>query len=359
MSRIKAAVVGCGHLGTIHAKLLAAREDVDLVAVVDPFAEAATRVAAAHGCRGVSSTAELDGLVDVAVVATPTALHAETAVPLLESGIDLLVEKPVTTTLAEADSIQSAARRHGRIVAVGHVERFNPAWAAAAARVRGPVMVQARRRAPFTFRSLDVGVVLDLMIHDIDLVLSLEPGSLLDVTATGVSASGGHEDAVAAHLRFESGLVADLVASRIHSGVDRSITIWSAGGVVSADFQSKEVESVVPSPAVAAGAFHAADVAASERERLKAAFFEEVLPRTVEQLPQGNAIAAEHDDFLRAVRSRRDPIVTAAAGARALDVALRVLESLTVVRLGQTLASIDRATDESADGLGDMRRRAA
>ena len=216
MSQIKIAVVGCGHLGSIHARLLAARTDVELVAVVDPVPESRQRVAEAYGCRALAEPQELCGVADAVVVAAPTYLHAAVSVPLLEAGLDLLIEKPIAATVAEAQSIVTVARRHGRVVAVGHVERFNPAWQMAVERCGRVVAVESSRLAPFTFRSLDVGVVLDLMIHDIDLVLSLEPGELVSVESHGLSATGGHEDAVRARLLFSSGMIADLSASRIH-----------------------------------------------------------------------------------------------------------------------------------------------
>jgi predicted dehydrogenase len=355
MSRLKVAVVGCGHLGTIHARLLAAREDAELVAVVDPSPAARDRVAAAHGCRCLAAPSELRGLVDAAVVASPTDLHADSAVPLLEAGIDLLVEKPVASSRLEAERIVATADRNGRVVAVGHVERFNPAWAVAVARVGSPVAVEAHRRAPFTFRSLDVGVVLDLMIHDIDLVLSLRPGRLVDVHGTAVAATGGHEDAVRAHLRFDSGFVADLTASRIHPAVDRSMTLWGRSGLVTVDFQTKRVDTVTPSAEVASGEFVAAGVTPAERDRLKECFFETVLPRATEDLPQGNAIASEHDDFLRAVTTRERPLVDAASGMEALEVALQVVESLTVVRLDGVVPS----TRDTGRVVDPPRRRAA
>ena len=355
MSRLKVAVVGCGHLGTIHARLLAAREDAELVAVVDPVPAARDRAATAHGCRSLASPLELEGLVDAAVVASPTDLHAESALPLLEAGIDVLVEKPIASNRREAERIVGAADRHGRVVAVGHVERFNPAWPVAVARVGSPVAVEAHRRAPFTFRSLDVGVVLDLMIHDIDLVLSLRPGRLVDVHGTAITATGGHEDAARVHLRFDSGFVADLTASRIHPGVDRSMTLWGRSGLVSVDFQSKRVDAVSPSAEVVSGGFVASRIAAPERDRLKETFFEAVLPRSIEELPQGNAIASEHDDFLRAVRTRGRPVVDATAGMEALDVALRVIESLPVVRLDGVVTP-GREDDRAVD---PPRRRAA
>lgn len=227
MTRTRMAVIGCGHLGTIHARLLASRDDVDLVAVVDPVPEGRNRVAESHGCQPLADPRELAGRVDAAVVAAPTGLHAEVSLPLLEAGIDLLVEKPLAVSVEDARAITVAARRLGRIVSVGHVERFNPAWRSALARAGEVSYLEARRLAPFTFRSLDVGVVHDLMIHDIDLVLSLAPGRLDRIEARGLLATGGHEDAVRARLTFASGLVADLIASRISPRAERTVSMWT------------------------------------------------------------------------------------------------------------------------------------
>ena len=340
MTRTKVAVIGCGHLGTIHARLLAARVDAELVAVVDPVPESRQRVAEAHGCRALAEPQELVGLADAVVVAAPTCLHAEVSLPLLSQGLDLLIEKPIASDRREADEIVAAADRHGRIVAVGHVERFNPAWRMAVERCGRVVAVESARLAPFTFRSLDVGVVLDLMIHDIDLVLSLEPGKLTRVESQGLVATGGHEDAVRARLVFSSGLVADLSASRIHPTLSRRVSLWGTQGVVAADFNAKTVEVVAPSPAVKRGDFDAAAVPPADRAALKDRFFADILPRETLVVPDANAIACEHDDFLAAVRSRRPALVPASAGAAALDVAMRVLDGLVCVRLGADLPTV-------------------
>jgi predicted dehydrogenase len=334
MTRTKVAVIGCGHLGTIHARLLATRADAELVAVVDPVPASRQRVAEAHGCRALAEPQELVGLADAVVVAAPTCLHAEVSLPLLSQGLDLLIEKPIAADRREADQIVTTADRHGRIVAVGHVERFNPAWRMAVERCGRVVAVESARLAPFTFRSLDVGVVLDLMIHDIDLVLSLEPGKLTRVESQGLVATGGHEDAVRARLVFSSGLVADLSASRIHPTLSRRVSLWGTQGIVAADFNAKTVEVVAPSPSVQRGDFDAAAVPPADRAALKDRFFADILPRETLTVPDANAIACEHDDFLAAVRSRRPALVQASAGAAALDVAMRVLDGLVCVRLG-------------------------
>ena len=334
MSRFRLAVVGCGHLGTIHARLLAGREDARLVAVVDPSEAARNRVAEAHGCEALADPAELIGRIDAAVVAAPTGLHAAVLLPLLEAGIDLLVEKPLAATIEDARGIAAAARRLGRIVSVGHVERFNPAWRSAAAHAGEVTLLEARRLAPFTFRSLDVGVVHDLMIHDIDLALSLSPGRLERVEARGLVAAGGHEDTVRARLVFDSGFIADLSASRISPRAERTVSMWSEGGAVSADLTTKTVEVIRPSEPVRSGSFDAARISAAEQGELKDRFFTDILPLETVQVPDANAIACEHDDLLNAIRTGTQPLVSATDGAAAVEVAARVLEVLECTPFG-------------------------
>jgi len=345
-SRIQVAVVGCGHLGSIHARLLAARDDVVLVGVVDPVAAAREAVAKRHGCQAWADPAELVGSVDAVVVAAPTGLHEAVAVPLLEQGIDLLVEKPIASTLEAAERIVATARRHGCTLAVGHVERFNPAWPLVRRHVGRPVAIEARRLAPFTYRSLDVGVVLDLMIHDIDLVLSLAGGLPVAIEACGVTATGGHEDAVRARLVFADGLVADLAASRINPVLDRSLAVWSDASLVRIDFNAKCVDVVEPSETVRQGRFAAALVPPEERPACRETFFSDVLPHSSLEVPEGNALVSEHDDFLRACRGG-EPTVGGEQGLAALEVAFGVIDRLSLTRLG-------------GSGEGDgLRRRAA
>jgi predicted dehydrogenase len=223
------------------------------------------------------------------------------------------------------------------------VERFNPAWKLAVEKVGRPVAIESARLAPFTFRSMDVGVVHDLMIHDIDLVLSLEPGRLEHLEAHGLSATGGHEDAVRARLVFSSGLVADLTASRISPTLRRAVSIWSAEGMASVDFNAKTVEVITPSADVRTGRFVAADVPPGDRAALKDAFFTQVLPRETLPVPDANAIACEHDDFLNAIRTGRAPLVPASAGAAALEIANRVIDTLVCTRFGDATPTVPLA----------------
>lgn len=334
MTRTRMAVIGGGHLGTIHARLLAAREDVRLVAVVDPCPTVRARLGAEHGCHAFEDPSGVVGLVDAAVVAAPTGRHAAVSLPLLEAGIDLLVEKPIAASVEEARSMVTTARRLGRTVAVGHVERFNPAWRTALSRAGRIVAIESCRLAPFTFRCMDVGVVHDLMIHDIDLVLSLGPGRLERVDAHGLLATGGHEDAVRANLVFSSGLMATLTASRVNPTLRRGLTLWSSEGVVTVDFQGKSVEVVGPSSAVRSGEFVATDVPPEVQGEWRERFFERVLHRESMAIPDANAIACEHDDFLTSLRTGRQPLVPASAGAAALEVANRVLDAVRLTSLG-------------------------
>lgn len=342
MTRTRVAVIGCGHLGSIHARLLAARSDAELVAVVDPSAAARERVAAAHGCRALAEPDAVIGLADAVVVAAPTFLHAAVSLPLLEAGLDLLVEKPIAADVAEGRAIAAAAARAGRVVAVGHVERFNPVWGVAVERCGRVISVESSRLAPFTFRSLDVGAVLDIMIHDIDLVLSLAPGALERVEAHGIVATGGHEDAVRARLVFACGLVADLSASRIHPVLTRRTTLWGTRAVVTADFNAKTVDAVSAPAGGPDGGFDADRVPPTERAAMKERFFSDVMPRETVAVPDANAIACEHDDFLGAVRSRGPVRVAAAAGVAAVEVADRILAAMTLTRMGSGRQAVER-----------------
>ena len=335
MNRIRAAVIGCGHLGSIHAKLLAARSDVELIAVSDPIALSRSRLAQECACNAVENSEDLSGRVDVVVIAAPTCLHESVSMPLIEAGIHVFIEKPLATTASQAKRLVAAAHRHRCVVAVGHVERVNPAWKASKVGRGQLISVEAVRRAPFTYRSLDVGVVLDLMIHDIDLLLSLSPGNLKNVEAIGIVATGGHEDAVRARLLFDSGVMATLTASRISPVLERKIDVWSTETMVSIDFNAKSISVLEPSEDVRQGKFNALSMVTSNTTAAKDRFFTDVLHHTAPAIPEGNAIVSEHDDFLDAVRQSRKPTVSGEDGLRAIEVAEAILESLTLSRMGQ------------------------
>lgn len=212
---VRIAVIGVGALGRHHARLLAALPGAQLVAVVDTDRGRAEEVAKAAGCQALVSVADLPAALDAVSVAVPTEAHAELAVPFLDRGVAVLVEKPIARTLAEADAMIAAAERSGALLATGHTERFNPAVAAVLGRVERPRFVEVHRLGTFPDRSLDIDVVFDLMIHDLDLLLATVGEAVVSVEAVGVPVLTGRVDIANARLTFGSGCIANLTASRI------------------------------------------------------------------------------------------------------------------------------------------------
>jgi predicted dehydrogenase len=300
--------------------LLAETPEVDLVAVADPVEQAREQAATAGRTQAVADFRELFGKIDAAVVATPTRLHRSVGMRLVEQGIHVLVEKPITSTTAEADELIAAARRAGVVLQVGHVERFNPVWKSAAGHFGEPRFIEATRCGPYTFRSTDVGVVLDLMVHDIDLVLSLVSSSVSRVDAVGRAVVGPHEDVANARVSFANGAVANLNASRVSYQAERRMRIYSPTGFASVDFATRTATVVSPSARIAAGEIDPATISAEDREQVMQHFIAEVLPMRTLPAMEGNAIGEELLDFVAAIRESRAPRVTGEDGRAALAV---------------------------------------
>lgn len=328
MSTLRVAVVGAGHLGRIHARLLGALERVELVAVADPSPAARQRAAAEIGAATEADYRALYGRIDAAVVATPTRLHREVAGELLQRGIHCLVEKPLAATLAQASELVGAAQRAGAVLQVGHVEQFNPAFAAARPHLHGAKYVEATRRGGFTFRSTDVGVVLDLMIHDLDLVLSLTDAPLVSVRALGVALVGRHEDVAQAWLEFADGLVANLSASRLAGQSCRQMQVWSAHALAQIDFGERSARVVRPSEAILRRQIDVERLSAEELSNLKDCLGSEHFPCETLVVPDRNAIADELSDFIDAIGQRRPPRVDGGRGRAALAAAEQILDSI-------------------------------
>ena len=246
MKRLRVGVVGVGHLGQHHARILSAMPGVELVAVADARADQAQAVAARCGTTFLSDFRAMLDLVDAVTIAVPTVLHREVASPFLLRGIATLVEKPMAATAAESEQIVEDARAGGAVLQVGHIERFNPALRALEQLPIRPKYVSAERLSTYTFRSTDIGVVLDLMIHDLDLLLSLITAPVRSVAAVGVSLFGDHEDVANARIEFEDGSVANLTASRASYTPTRKMRIWGAEGYASLDFARQECHSGSP-----------------------------------------------------------------------------------------------------------------
>jgi predicted dehydrogenase len=233
-------VIGVGSLGQHHARVFAALPGVELVAVVDRDVDRAREVAARHGTLGLQDTCDLDASVQAATVAVPTLDHARVAGDLLRRGLHVLVEKPMTATVPEGEALVTLAAAEKRLLAVGHTERFNPVVRAAAERVRRPRFIEAHRLGVFSARSTDVDVVLDLMIHDLDIVLALVRRPLLALDAVGVHALTEKIDIANARLRFEGGCVANLTASRISTDKVRKLRLFEDDAYLSLDYARQE-----------------------------------------------------------------------------------------------------------------------
>jgi predicted dehydrogenase len=325
-------VVGVGRLGRIHARLAAGVPEIDLVAVVDARRDACDAAAAEVGCRPASDVRELVGEIDAAVVATPTCTHAALAAELIRGGVHVLVEKPITPTAREADELVQLARRQCVVLQVGHVERFNPGLASVARRLAEPKFIEARRQSGYTFRSTDVGVVLDLMIHDIDVALSLVKAPVVHVDALGISVLGDHEDMVSARLRFANGAVANLTASRTSYAPARTMQVFTPTGFASIDFATRRATVVEPREDVLRRSLCVAELSEHERERIREHCFEELLVKSEPPVTETNAIEQELIDFARAIRDGREPRVTGADGRDAVAVAEKVLEAVRAHR---------------------------
>jgi predicted dehydrogenase len=308
---MRVAVIGVGHLGRHHARILSGMDGVDLVGVADSNIERAREIAEAHATAVVDDPSALVGAVDAVVVATPTASHAAVATPFLEAGVAVLVEKPLARTVDEADAMVTLAASRGATLAVGHTERFNPAFTAARARLTAPRFVEGHRLGTFPDRSLDIDVVFDLMIHDIDLVLATVGSPVVAIDAVGVPVLTPRFDIANVRLRFDNGCIANLTASRISRDRTRKIRFFQPESYVAIDFAAQELEVwrlVRPPagmPSIEGGAV---------------------------SIERAEPLARELDDFVAAVRDRRPPEVTGASGRAALDLAQRITEQMTSVR---------------------------
>lgn len=328
MSRLRIGVVGAGHLGRIHTRLLKSNDRVEVVGVVDPVPEARKRIADEHGVTTFGHHDDLTGKIDAAVVATTTEYHHAVGMDLLRAGTHLFIEKPISTTVQQADELVATAKANELILQIGHVERFNPAWRAVAARVRRPRYIEAVRMSGYTFRSTDIGVVLDLMVHDLDLVLSTVRSEVVEIDAIGSTIFGPHEDMAHAHLRFANGCIANLNTSRTSFYLQRQMQIVTDRAYGSVDFAEGTAKLVRPSKEVLRGEINMQTLSIEERERFQHNLFTDLLP--VRDLPveKRNAILDEQHDFINCIRTGRRPRVCGEQGRYCLSIAEKILESI-------------------------------
>ncbi len=315
MNGIRAAVIGTGYLGRFHAQKYAQAAGCSLDAVVDVSAEARSRVAEEVGTRAVADYRELLGKVDAVSVVTPTPTHFEIARAFLEAGAHVLLEKPITQTPDEARELIALARARKRVLQVGHLERFNAAILAAEPYLDTPRFVECHRLAPYRERGTDVNVVLDLMIHDLDIVQTIVGSPVAAIDAIGTPVFSGEIDIVNARIRFENGCVANATASRVSLKTERKLRIFEDDAYLSLDLQQKILTLV--------------------RKREPSAVPGQ-LPVTIDEqsLEQGDALKAEIESFLNCIRTGATPVVTGEAGLYALETAIRITELVQRGRAG-------------------------
>ena len=233
------AVVGAGRMGKLHARILSEMSGTELVCVVDSNPAVAKAVAAQRNCRALTDGAAAVPLADAAVISVPTVAHIDAAWPFVAAGKCVLIEKPLSNDPAAAQRLMALAKSTGAVLQVGHTERFNPAVIAMQKYAIAPKFIEAHRISPFTFRSADVGVVLDMMIHDLDLVLKMAGGQVRQIDAVGVNVIGEHEDICNVRLRFDTGCVANLTASRLAIKTERKMRVFSEEAYLSVDYGRK------------------------------------------------------------------------------------------------------------------------
>lgn len=331
---LRLAVIGAGHLGKIHTRLLL-QQGLQLIGVADPSRLARQQVEQEFGLPTFENYRDLVGQIDAAVIATPTRTHFDIASHLLQQRVHLLIEKPMTDSVAAAQQLTSLADRFGCFVQVGHCERFNPAFREALTLVGQPKFVIANRLGGYTFRSTDIGVVHDLMIHDIDLVNSMFPGHLIDSRAIGFSIFGGHEDMAQARLQFSCGGVANLSASRCSFQNERSLQIFGTRGFASVDLANSKVTSVSVPENIRNRNTNFLEFNAAQQAHVRANLFQSVLPKIEVAIEKTNAILDEQQDWLASIRFREKPKISAEIGAQAVELAQSVLDSLAAHRWSQ------------------------
>jgi predicted dehydrogenase len=328
MRPLNLAVIGGGRLGTIHARLAQTLPEVNLVAVVEPSSSRQAQLREELGTRVVTHHDEILTEIEAAIVAAPTSFHHEVVTSLLEQGIHVLVEKPITSTAREAQELVELADRQRLVLQVGHVERFNPAFTAALPHLDTPYYVEAVRASGYTCRSIDIGVVMDLMIHDLDIVLSLVSSPLVEVQAIGTSVFGPHEDMAHARLTFANGCVANLSASRTSDRPARYLHAYQREACARIDFATKKAELISVSDRVAQG-LDVHGMSADEQEHLRTRLFEDYLPRTELVVNDQNAILNEQRDFIHCIQTGHAPQVPGHAGQRAVEVAEKIIQQVT------------------------------
>jgi predicted dehydrogenase len=308
MSKLKCAVIGTGYLGKFHAEKYASLDDCELIAVVDINEQAAKEVAEKHGALALADYSSLLGEVDAVSIVVPTSLHHLVSCDFLKAGTHVLVEKPITVTVEEADELIDLAEQNNVILQVGHLERFNPAVMGIDKEAK-PLFIESHRLAPFNPRANDVSVVLDLMIHDIDIIMALIDSDIERIDASGTAVLTQGTDIVNARLTFKNGCVANVTASRISMKMERKMRMFRPCSYISVDFQNKVLTK-----------YKTGD--------------KEMFPGVPEIVTEestfegGDALLEEIKHFVNCIKTGKNPLVSGKAGRRALQTAIRITDLL-------------------------------
>ena len=310
MSKIRTAVIGVGYLGKFHAQKYAQLDSSELVAVCDASLEIAQQIADEHDVPAFTDYHELIGKIDAVSIVVPTQKHYEVAKVLLENGIHVLLEKPITSTVEEAEELVKIADEKKCVFQIGHLERFNPAVLALEDELKQPLFIESNRIAPFNPRGADVNVVLDLMIHDIDIILDFARSPVKSITADGVAVISNEIDIANARITFENGCVANVTASRVSMKSERIMRIFQHDAYISIDFQNKKLSlhnkgdgEMYPG---------IANIESNERT-----------------FDQGDALYSEIEAFLNSIKNNTPPVVSGKAGLLALQTAIKITELLS------------------------------
>jgi predicted dehydrogenase len=309
---LRVGVVGVGYLGQHHARIYAELPGVELVGVADVDRGRADEIAGRHGVQAYADYRELISKVDAVSVVSPTVTHFEVALDFLEHGVDVLVEKPITVTLPQAEGLVEAAEKNKRILQVGHIERFNGAVLELARLVKDPGFVEVHRLGSFVGRATDVDVILDLMIHDIDIILSLVHSPVREIRAKGVPVITSNVDIANARLEFENGCVANVTASRVSTNPQRKIRFFQHDAYIALDFKEQKVECY-------------------RRIGDSNGFAEGNLPKIVEEkisISKEEPLKVELSSFIDVIRTRSRPVVSGREGLKALTVAVDILREI-------------------------------
>jgi len=319
MNNLRVGVVGVGYLGKFHAEKYARLEGVDLVGVVDTDPDTAEAVARKYDTRVFTDYTDLIGAVDAVSVVVPTPLHFTISRDFLANDVDVLIEKPITTTLEEADELIRLAEERDLLIQVGHLERFNPAVVALNGKIHNPRFIESHRLSVYQERGTDVSVVLDLMIHDIDIILSFVRSDVTRIHAAGVPVISGQVDIANARLEFKNGCVANVTASRISNRTEREIRLFQRDAYIFVDFANHEITLIHQTDSETVDR-----IPGMEREQMS--------------FPKSDALDDEIRAFIRAVRRREPPEVTGIMGRNALKVALSIMDQISVTS-GQLVGS--------------------